>query len=539
MTDSRRLLAEYARNGSEAAFSELVTRYVDLVYSVAVRSVGGDVHRAEDVAQTVFVDLARMARTLSGEVMVGGWLHRHTCFVAASTLRAERRRQARERRAAEMNTLQDHSEANLAQIGPILDSAINELGETDRTAIVLRFFEQRDFRSVGEALGSNEDAARMRVTRALEKLQGLLKRHGISTSAAALSVVLSASAIQAAPVGLATTITAAATLVGTSVAATATAVNVTQTIVMTTLQKILIAATFAVTAGTGIYEAHQASHLGDQVGTLQQKQASLAGQVIALQRERDEATNNLGLLRAELRQAQAGQDTSELLRLRGKVAGLQGTLNDPSEAEARELVARVNKLKQKLEETPAAKIPELALLEEKDWLAASRDWKLETEADFRKAFSGLRSTAQQAFANRAQAALEKFAQANERRFPTELSQLQPYFEPPVDSAILQGWEILPEGATLPGVGNSGPFITQKAAVDPLLDRRFAIGLSGYSCTDFLNSETQAFLMPVYKAFGTANNGAHGDDPSQLLPFATTPEQRAAVQRLIEQSAARK
>src|SRR6266404_4459453 len=206
MTDSQSLLAEYARNGSDAAFRELVTRYVDLVYSTALRLVNGGTHRAEDVAQTVFIDLARLARTLSNDVMPGGWLHRHTCFVAANTMRGERRRQSRERQAVEMNALQDNSGADFSLVAPILDEAINELGEADRTAILLRFFEQRDFGSVGEALGSNEDAARMRVNRALGKLESLLKRRGVTTSAAAVGMALSVNAIQAVPSGLAATI---------------------------------------------------------------------------------------------------------------------------------------------------------------------------------------------------------------------------------------------------------------------------------------------------------------------------------------------
>src|SRR5664280_494645 len=109
MTDSQKLLAEYVQSGSEPAFRELVARYLDLVYSVALRLVEGDTHRAEDVAQTVFADLARQARTLSPDVMLGGWLHRHTCFVAVNTMRGERRRQSRERQAVEMNALQNTS----------------------------------------------------------------------------------------------------------------------------------------------------------------------------------------------------------------------------------------------------------------------------------------------------------------------------------------------------------------------------------------------------------------------------------------------
>jgi DNA-directed RNA polymerase specialized sigma24 family protein len=120
MTDSQTLLAEYARTGSEAAFQRLVALYLDLVYSVAIRLVGGNPNMAEDVAQTVFIDLARMAKGLSGEVRLGGWLHRHTCFVASKAMRGERRRQTRERQAVEMSTLHDHTEGNLAWVAPML-----------------------------------------------------------------------------------------------------------------------------------------------------------------------------------------------------------------------------------------------------------------------------------------------------------------------------------------------------------------------------------------------------------------------------------
>jgi hypothetical protein len=130
--------------------------------------------------------------------------------VAAKTLRGEHRRQSRERQAAEMNALQNHSEAHLGQVAPILDEAINQLGAADRTAVVLRFYERLDFRSVGEALGTNEDAAQKRVTRALEKLHDLLKHRGVTFSAAALGTALTCDAVTAAPAGLAITISNAA-----------------------------------------------------------------------------------------------------------------------------------------------------------------------------------------------------------------------------------------------------------------------------------------------------------------------------------------
>jgi RNA polymerase sigma factor (sigma-70 family) len=259
-----------------------------MVYSTALRLVEGDTHRAEDVAQTVFVDLARKARTLPQEVRLGGWLHRDACLVAGHTMRGERRRQSRERQAVEMNVLENHSEADFSQVA--LDEAINELGEADRTAILLRFFEQQDFRAVGQALGSNEDAARMRVTRALEKLEDLLKRRGVTTSAASLGVVLTVNAVQAAPVGLAVTISTAAALAGTTLA-TATTATAAKAIAMTTVQKALITVTTAAAIGAGVYEARQNSTLRSQVKTFQQQYAPLMDQIQELQHDRDDATN--------------------------------------------------------------------------------------------------------------------------------------------------------------------------------------------------------------------------------------------------------
>src|SRR5215510_3880416 len=208
--DSHQLLAEYRATGSDEAFRELVGGYIDLVYSAAVRLVNNDTHLAEDVTQTVFLDLARLARTLSPNVMLGGWLHRHTCFVASKSLRAQRRRQLREQHAVEMNSMDQQTGTEFASVASLLDDAINQLGAEDRTAILARFFEQRDFRAVGEALGSTEEAARKRVNRALEKLHLLLKQRGVTLSVAALGSALTTEAVTAAPAGLAAGVAASA-----------------------------------------------------------------------------------------------------------------------------------------------------------------------------------------------------------------------------------------------------------------------------------------------------------------------------------------
>ncbi len=209
-SNSQELLAQFVRNGSEQAFRELVVRYLDLVYSTAVRCVEGDTHKAEDVAQTVFADLARLASKLSKDTMLGGWLHRHTCYVAATLMRGERRRMARERQALEMNLLNASGEPGLAQLAAQLDAAINQLDDDDRTAILLRFYERLDLRSVGMALGSSENAAQKRVSRALDQLHSILTRQGVTISIGALTAILGAEAVTAAPAGLAASIVSAA-----------------------------------------------------------------------------------------------------------------------------------------------------------------------------------------------------------------------------------------------------------------------------------------------------------------------------------------
>ena len=203
MSGTQTLLAEYVQKGSERAFRELVTSYINFVFSTALRVVGGDRQMAEDVSQTVFTDLARKAITLPRDVKLGGWLHRHTCFVGRKALRREWRRIARERQAMQLTTIEDYTEENLVQLSTILDETINGLGKEDRNAIILRFFEQLDYRALGAALGSSEDAARMRVSRALEKMGATLKRRGIAMSIAGLTFVLGTKSVAAAPAGLA------------------------------------------------------------------------------------------------------------------------------------------------------------------------------------------------------------------------------------------------------------------------------------------------------------------------------------------------
>ncbi len=348
MTDTQKLLAEYAENGSETAFRELVDRYIRLVYSTALRLAGGDSQLAEDVSQTVFINLARKARALSREVMLGGWLHQHTFHVATKAVRAEHRRRSREREALEMNMLHDDSGADWRQLAPVLDEAITQLGSEDRNAILLRFFEQRDFRSVGTALGGTEDAARMRVARAVEKLHAILKRQGVTVSVAALGSVLAGEAVTAAPAGL------AASLAGTALASSAAGAGISATVLkimtMTKLKAGLISAVVIAGMVTPLVLQHQ------NQARLREENRALRQQVAQLGTDNESLSNRVT---QAMRAASLSSDRlRELLRLRGKVGMLRQQLGELERAAAAAQARAPERSSQPvLEATPQANKP--------------------------------------------------------------------------------------------------------------------------------------------------------------------------------------
>ncbi len=527
MTTDLDLLGQFSRDHSQEAFTALVNRHVNLVYSAALRQVRSP-QLAEEIAQSVFTDLARNAGKLKSDTILTAWLYQVTRRTAIDTIRKESRRRLREQIAVEM-TIRSATVNDWAQIEPLLDDAMDALDETDRTAVLLRYFENKSLREVGQTLGASEDAAQKRVSRAVERLREFFSKRNVTIGASGLVAIISANAVQAAPAGLALTFSTA-TLAGIAVS-TSTAITATKAIAMTTVQKAIVTATIAMLAGAGIYEARQASQLREQNQALQRQQASLAEQIRQLQHDRDEIANRLAALQAENTQLKSGQNATELLKLRGEVARLQNAANDPTENAAKALMVKVNKLKQRLAETPDAKIPELQFVTEQDWLNAANN-KLDTDADYRRALASLRSAAESKVAPMFQTALKAYLQSSGGQMPTDITQLQPYFDPPVDDAILQRWEIAP-AETVKSLGLGGDvIITQKAPVDDLFDVRYGIGPVGVGNTDYFPREVGQTMNSVWDAFKAAHNGQWPDDVSQLLPYATTPEQQAAVQKLI-------
>ncbi|HXR03954.1 MAG TPA: sigma-70 family RNA polymerase sigma factor [Verrucomicrobiae bacterium] len=329
MTSDLDLLRQYTRENSQDAFAEIVRRHLDLVHSAALRQVRSP-QLAEEVSQSVFADLARDAGKIGGTGVppvssLTPWLYAVTRRTAIDVIRKESRRQLREQIAVEMNNM-NATESGTGvppvwfEIEPLLDEAMDTLDDADRSAILLRYFENKNLREVGEVLGASEGAAQKRVSRAVERLREFFSKRSVTIGASGLAVLISANAVQAAPVGLAASISTAAVLAGAAVHTSA-VIAATKAIAMTTIQKTLFIILGAAAVGATIY----AFQLQNQIHSLRQKQTTLTEQIQQLQQERDEATNQLASLQQENKQLRANE--TELLRLRGEMTQLRRQQN--------------------------------------------------------------------------------------------------------------------------------------------------------------------------------------------------------------------
>ncbi len=203
------LLTAYAANESEAAFRAIVERHVDLVFATAFR-LTGDRGMAEEISQNVFFALARKAPRLTGYDTLAGWLHRTTVLESRAKVRAELRRRRRETAAADISFQDREGSSPLAGLIPLLDEGLMGMRENDRTALILRFFEERSYREVGLSIGLDEEAARKRVARALHRLGDFFRQRGFTMPAATGVQAVLAEGRQAAPPSLATAAAGAA-----------------------------------------------------------------------------------------------------------------------------------------------------------------------------------------------------------------------------------------------------------------------------------------------------------------------------------------
>ena len=314
MKDDATLLREFVSEKSEPAFAELVQRYIDLVYSAALRQLRGDSHLARDVTQAVFCELAKKARGLTDHRTVSGWLYNTARFIAARQQRAESRRYVRELAFA-MNAPNDVPPSETwNELEQVLDDAMQDLGERDREAVILRYFRNESLAAVGAAIGASENAARIRVERALEKLRGALERRGVRCTSAVLGTALLANAVSLAPTGLAAAIavpavSAVATL---SLGQLINPLNVMSAVkIKTAAVSLLLAGT---TTGLVLSQRHN-NELESQLSTIRQAQPAQARVDLP-------AESSMTLVDAnEL--ARLREQHSELMRLRGEVTQLR------------------------------------------------------------------------------------------------------------------------------------------------------------------------------------------------------------------------
>ncbi len=320
------LLRRYAEEGTEDAFAEIVRRHVNLVFSSALRQVNGDAHLAQEVTQLVFTDLARKAGALARHRVLAGWLFTSTRYAAVKQVRGERRRRARETEAQLMTELFHDDEGaktlDWGRVRPVLDAALAELGETDRVAVLLRFFEGRDYVGVGARLGLGENAARMRVERAMDKLRGALDRRGLTSTTAALALVLGNQAVVAAPVGLAATVTGAALV---SAAAGGGGATVLTFMSMTKLQMGIAGAVVALGVGGVVVQSRANAALREELAGLRGRDEEMAA-LVAENARLTHSANEVRALRA---------DDAELARISDEAAKLKAQMTDTARIVAR------------------------------------------------------------------------------------------------------------------------------------------------------------------------------------------------------------
>lgn len=503
MNDDTQLIAAFASERSEPAFAELVARHIDLVYATALRAVNGDAHLAQDVTQAVFVALARKAAGLPPGVVLAGWLHRHTCYVAATAVRTERRRKAREQIALEMRELNDSTEPPWQRIAPHLDEGLSRLHPGDRDALVLRFLKQQDFQSVGTALGISDDAAQKRVSRALEKLRRVLSGRGVALPAAALATALAAGPVIAAPAGMTSGIVAA------SLSAAG------QTNITFTLLKLMASTKVQITIACAVIVASVAVPLA----VLQNAHAK-ALQDNAISQQQADALKQLQAEHSRLEHLLAGTPPPapavggpprEVLRLRGEISRLNSELRELAAAKTNQVLSRtevldsmrqmyadrVERLKQQFTANPALAVPEIKYLSPDRWLElVSYDHHV-IDPDGRNGLSSVRGRAQLEFGMQVlDPALREYLNSNAGHFPTDVSQLIPYFKSPVDEAVLQDWTVLRANALPAQFQETGPWvITQKAPVDAENDQRFVFGAKGIRLGQGGSGSSQWMVSP--------------------------------------------
>jgi hypothetical protein len=237
----------------------------------------------------------------------------------------------------------------------------------------------------------------------------------------------------------------------------------------------------------------------------------------------------------------SGEQFNELLKLRGQVGVLRQQTNELvklNKSSATEypissaLAIKVTQLKQKLEQMPDKKIPELEFLSEKDWADAVRDADLSTDDGIRQALSKLREEAENTFLNdMTKNAIKEYLAANGNVLPSDLYQLKPYFDVPVTDAMLQRYQLVQTGTPDP----TATLVKETAQpVDDEYDSYHEISINGASGSGV--NEVASAVSTAANAFAKNNNGQRATDSSQIMPYLQQPIDAVKIQKYLNQFA---
>ncbi len=302
----RELLRDYAERASGPAFQSLVQRHVDLVFATALRGVS-DSATAQELTQNVFITLARKAAWLQSETSIAGWLHKTALFEVRHWWRGELRRRRRDQTAAELGTTMNNEDSLLKALAGELDDGLLALSDAERQALMLRYFEGRTHREIGELLGAREDAVRMRINKALDRLTHFFRKRGYAVPAVATTAAVLGASAKAAPAGFASIAASSALTAGSSVAAGGTKLFLIKLMALTKTQTALLCAVVA--AAPVAWEWHASRAAAEEAAATQTKLASA--------------------------REQQAQSADELARLRSESAQLDASLADAAANESR------------------------------------------------------------------------------------------------------------------------------------------------------------------------------------------------------------
>lgn len=494
------LLRQYSQQGSQEAFSVLVSRYVDLVYSAARRQVGSP-DLASEVAQTVFLDLAASARKIKPDTHLASWLYVASRRRAIDLVRREVSRQRREQAALEVSTMKS-SAPSWSELEPLLDEAMASLDDTDRKAILLRFFENKNLDEVGCALGSSEDAAQKRVSRAVERLRSYFAKRGVATAAAALMTDLSAHAVLPAPIGLGSAVMTSVASHGASAAIVVHQAG--RVFVAAVWEKALLALILSVAIGFVFHQVHVLQGQRREIASLENLWGNLRNENHKLLSERDQAW---------ARSAAAEEATS--------------SGDAEFDARIKAVLVRIAQVKQRLKEDPAQQIPELRFLSESEWFdIVQNQVSWDTDEDFRTAFVSARTYAKSRFLRMLYESLDEYFAANNGRLPAEMVQLAPFFASAVEDALLARYEIRATGS-IPELPSNAVVIGEKTSnrIDPNKDNLEEIYLESRGAKSVrpwpeMKILQSPMLMEAVQAYRDAHEGKDPDSnhPEQLAPY---------------------